>query len=170
QLENTACSIADLAQQLGNVRAEGRARYLRGRLLSERHCFDTALTALDNAVMRAKEAGDLRTWERARARQGVAHLHYRHLEVAEECFTDALDVTPRLGDRQRSAITLANLAQLRLQRGESALAVEVARRAFETAEQLGDQMALMFTGYMLSRAQLDAGNAADAVELLGVAL
>jgi len=170
QLENAANRIADLAQQLGNTRAEARARYLRGRLLSERHCFDAALPALEIAVVRAMEAGDLRSWERARARQGVAHLHYGHLDVAAECFRDALDVSQRLGDRQRSAITLGNLAQLRLQRGESAAAVEIARRAYDTAEQLRDQMALMFTGYMLGRAQLDAGHVADAVELLGVAL
>ena len=170
QLENTACSIADLAQQLGNVRAEARARYLRGRLLSERHCFDTALPALEIAVIRAKEAGDLRTWERARARQGVAHLHYGHLDVAHECFTDALDVTQQLGDRQRSAITLGNLARLRLLEGEPAAAVEVAWSAFETAEQVGDEVALMFTGYVRGRAQLEAGQVAGAVELLNVAL
>src|SRR5215471_18538933 len=106
----------------------------------------------------------------SRSSSGTRGQRPARATCAAGCFRDALDVSQRLGDRQRSAITLGNLAQLRLQRGESAAAVEIARRAYDTAEQLRDQMALMFTGYMLGRAQLDAGHVADAVELLGVAL
>jgi DNA-binding SARP family transcriptional activator/tetratricopeptide (TPR) repeat protein len=170
QLEQTASSVADLAQRVANPRADARARYLCGRLLSERHHYDDALRVLEIAVDRAREAGDLRTLERARARQGVAHSKFGRLDVSQQCFEEALKLSRKLGDRQRSAITLGNLARLDLLRGDVAPAMETAQAAVDLAEQVNDRMAVMYTTYLLGRAHLDAGDVSAAARLIGDAL
>lgn len=169
-LEQTASAVAGFARQKANPRAEGRVRYLYGRLLTERHRFDAAATELDMSAALAATAGDDPTWERARARQGVVLMHYGRLDPAQDCFDDALDASQRLGDQQRSAITLGNLTRIAILRGNLGAALELAAQAVTTAAQTPDRMARMYATYMDAWAHLAADCTAEAVQLFGTAL
>jgi DNA-binding SARP family transcriptional activator/tetratricopeptide (TPR) repeat protein len=171
-LAEGARRVADFAHGRGQARAEGRARYVLARIAGHGRFFAEATGEVDRAMALARHADDRRTLEMSQALAGIVHFGQGRLGEAADSLRAALDQAEDLGDRQRMAITLGNLAAVFLSRGQTARAIELSLRGRALATEIDDPMSIMFTGRALARGLLARGDAeaAEALVREGLAL
>ena len=125
--------------------------YLRAYICFERGDLDTALELMRQTLKVAIESDSLFIETRARAELGYYLLHFNRLEEAEQMCLWANRQFTEMGDFQALPISLTDLAEISLLRGNTQEARERAERGQMLARRTGSMRGIAATSQSLAR-------------------
>ena len=159
-----ARAVLDEALRRGDRRAEARARYALGRLLTHTSRLAEAREHAGRATALCRETGDRVLL--MSALDLLSHLaFYEHDPRGAIGYVEqALELGRELGDRAGEAERTGNLAYARVEAGEAAEAVPAAERARELARRAGHAAAEAYALYTLGIALRELGRLEEALE------
>ncbi|XVQ12494.1 AfsR/SARP family transcriptional regulator [Spirillospora sp. CA-255316] len=158
-----ARAVLDEAVRRGDRRAEARARYVLGRLLTHTSRLAGARDHAGRATALSRETGDRVLL--MSALDLLSHIaFYEHdLRAAIDHIEQALELGREFGDRAGEAERTGNLAYARVEVGEAAEAVPAAERSRDLARAAGHGAAEAYALYILGIALRELGRLDEAV-------
>ncbi|MER5441902.1 BTAD domain-containing putative transcriptional regulator [Streptomyces sp. NPDC002790] len=170
EYEATAALLHGAAQEMSDVRGEGRACVV----LSNARLFSGAFERSEQEARRALRLAEThddppaRCWS-ANILGNIAFYQSRHQD-AEVHFNRAIDEFRACEDLSGSASPLCNLSRIHLATGRADSAVTLARQGTEIYERLGHSLRVANGRYALGLALGSTGQHTDATEQLDQAL
>ena len=143
--------INALATQHGWQWASALELYLRGFVCYQRGDLNTAFQLTSKARDIAHAAGSAFTESRAKAEIGLYLMLLNRLDEAEDTMLQAHRQFKEMGDSQALPISLTDLSELALLRGDTAQARERAERGLEIARKSGSMNGIGQTSRALAR-------------------
>jgi tetratricopeptide (TPR) repeat protein len=135
--------MCDLAQAIGDKKAELRALNQIGTLQAGRRDYIRAADYFNQALSLARTTGDQAGVADSLNRLGGFHFNTGQPEEAEACHREALEVARTLGDDLLLAASLDGLGQIDLLRGRVRASLDKYNQIADLRRRLGDQAGLM---------------------------
>ncbi|MDY0815142.1 AfsR/SARP family transcriptional regulator [Kitasatospora purpeofusca] len=170
QLAATADALAEAAARHGDVRAEGRAHFLRGNVALAATRLDAAEEASRRAVEAARAAGDSVILRQALNDLGLICQFLSRYDEAVDHYDEALLLANRLGHRSGALMTTVNAALARVRSGRADEAVTICHEALAELRTRQDDPGRAYTLYVLGLAHHALGRHEEAVTWFGECL
>ncbi|MFJ8436946.1 AfsR/SARP family transcriptional regulator [Kitasatospora sp. NPDC094019] len=170
QLAATADALAEAAARHGDVRAEGRAHFLRGNVALAATRLDAAEAASRRAVEAARSAGDSVILRQALNDLGLICQFLSRYDEAVDHYDEALLLANRLGHRSGALMTTVNAALARVRSGRADEAVTICHEALAELRTRQDDPGRAYTLYVLGLAHHALGRHEEAVTWFGECL
>ncbi|MFE6750922.1 BTAD domain-containing putative transcriptional regulator [Kitasatospora purpeofusca] len=170
QLAATADALAEAAARHGDVRAEGRAHFLRGNVALAATRLDAAEAASRRAVEAARAAGDSVILRQALNDLGLICQFLSRYDEAVDHYDEALLLANRLGHRSGALVTTVNAALARVRSGRADEAVTICHEALAELRTRQDDPGRAYTLYVLGLAHHALGRHEEAVTWFGECL
>ncbi|WP_369223368.1 BTAD domain-containing putative transcriptional regulator [Streptomyces sp. R39] len=168
--EATAVALRDLAHELGDNRAEGRARTALTNALLVSDKFTQADEEARLAIGLAQAAGDLAPCCWAPNDRGIIALYQGRNDDGERHLREAIDNYRADGNLPGEASALCNLSRIHVKLARLTTAVELAERGLAIYDQLGMTVRVANARLALGIALSAAGRVPEALEQLHEAL
>ncbi|MEV7319436.1 BTAD domain-containing putative transcriptional regulator [Streptomyces sp. NPDC093970] len=168
--EATAVALRDLARELGDNRAEGRARTALTNALLVSDKFTQADEEARLAIGLAQAAQDLAPCCWAPNDRGIIALYQGRNDDGERHLREAIDNYRADGNLPGEASALCNLSRIHVKLGRLTTAVELAGRGLAIYDQLGMTVRVANARLALGIALSAAGRAPEALDQLQEAL
>ncbi|MFF8263045.1 BTAD domain-containing putative transcriptional regulator [Streptomyces virginiae] len=152
QLAATADALAEAAVRHGDVRAAGRAHFLRGNVALAATRLDAAEAAARQAVDAARTAGDTVILRQALNDLGLICQFLSRYDEAVDHYDEALVLANALGHRSGALVTTVNAALARVRSGRAEEAVEICHEALAELRTRQDDPGRAYTLYVLGLA------------------
>ncbi|MFB7511867.1 BTAD domain-containing putative transcriptional regulator [Streptomyces sp. NPDC056144] len=163
QLSLTADALADAALRHGDVRAAGRAHFLRGNAALAATRLDAAEAAARAAVDAARTAGDTVILRQALNDLGLICQFLSRYDEAVDHYDEALLLANELGHRSGALVTTVNAALARVRSGRADEAVEICHEVLAELRTRQDDPGRAYTLYVLGLALHGLGRHEEAV-------
>ncbi|MDX6762979.1 tetratricopeptide repeat protein [Streptomyces sp. F8] len=163
QLAATADALAEAAARNGDVRAAGRAHFLRGNVALAATRLDAAEAAARRAVDAARTAGDTVILRQALNDLGLICQFLSRYDEAVDHYDEALLLANELGHRSGALVTTVNAALARVRSGRAEEAVEICHEALAELRTRQDDPGRAYTLYVLGLALHGLGRHEEAV-------
>ncbi|MEU6296344.1 AfsR/SARP family transcriptional regulator [Streptomyces erythrochromogenes] len=163
QLAATADALAEAAARHGDVRAAGRAHFLRGNVALAATRLDAAEAAARRAVDAARTAGDTVILRQALNDLGLICQFLSRYDEAVDHYDEALLLANELGHRSGALVTTVNAALARVRSGRAEEAVEICHRVLAELRTRQDDPGRAYTLYVLGLALHGLGRHEEAV-------
>ncbi|MFE3644450.1 BTAD domain-containing putative transcriptional regulator [Streptomyces sp. NPDC059169] len=163
QLAVTADTLAEAAVQQGDVRAAGRAHFLRGNVALAATRLDTAEAAARQAVDAARTAADTVILRQALNDLGLICQFLSRFDEAVDHYDEALMLANELGHRSGALVTTVNAALARVRSGRADEAVEICHEVMAELRTRQDDPGRAYTLYVLGLALHGLGRHEEAV-------
>ncbi|MFC5665429.1 BTAD domain-containing putative transcriptional regulator [Kitasatospora misakiensis] len=170
QLAATADALAEAAARHGDVRAEGRAHFLRGNVALAATRLDAAEAASRQAVEAARTAGDSVILRQALNDLGLICQFLSRYDEAVDHYDEALQLANRLGHRSGALVTTVNAALARVRSGRADEAVTICHEVLAELRTRQDDPGRAYTLYVLGLAHHALGRHEEAVTWFGECL
>ncbi|MFE7559433.1 BTAD domain-containing putative transcriptional regulator [Kitasatospora sp. NPDC057500] len=170
QLAATADALAEAAARDGDVRAEGRAHFLRGNVALAATRLDAAEAASRRAVEAARAAGDSVVLRQALNDLGLICQFLSRYDEAVDHYDEALLLANRLGHRSGALVTTVNAALARVRSGRADEAVTICHEVLAELRTRQDDAGRAYTLYVLGLALHALGRHEEAVTWFGECL
>ncbi|MFF8771920.1 BTAD domain-containing putative transcriptional regulator [Kitasatospora sp. NPDC015120] len=170
QLAATADALAEAAARDGDVRAEGRAHFLRGNVALAATRLDAAEAASRRAVDAARAAEDSVVLRQALNDLGLICQFLSRYDEAVDHYDEALVLANRLGHRSGALVTTVNAALARVRSGRADEAVAICHEALAELRTRQDDPGRAYTLYVLGLALHALGRHEEAVTWFGECL
>ncbi|MFF3876395.1 BTAD domain-containing putative transcriptional regulator [Streptomyces sp. NPDC001978] len=170
QYEATAVALRELAREVGDGRAEGRARTALTNALLVSDRFTQADEEARLAIRLAEAAGDLAPCCWAPNDRGIIALYQGRNTDGERYLNEAIANYRADGNLPGEGSALCNLSRIQVKLGRLTSAVELARRGVAIYDQLGLTLRLANGRIALGIALSAAGHNSEALEELREAL
>lgn len=170
QLAATADALAEASARHGDVRAEGRAHFLRGNVALAATRLDAAEAASRRAVEAARAAGDSVILRQALNDLGLICQFLSRYDEAVDHYDEALLLANRLGHRSGALMTTVNAALARVRSGRADEAVTICHEALAELRTRQDDPGRAYTLYVLGLAHHALGRHEEAVTWFGECL
>ncbi|MFE2178507.1 ATP-binding protein, partial [Kitasatospora sp. NPDC059462] len=170
QLAATADALAEAAARDGDVRAEGRAHFLRGNVALAATRLDAAEAASRRAVDAARAAEDSVVLRQALNDLGLICQFLSRYDEAVDHYDEALLLANRLGHRSGALVTTVNAALARVRSGRADEAVAICHEALAELRTRQDDPGRAYTLYVLGLALHALGRHEEAVTWFGECL
>ncbi|MFJ7068033.1 AfsR/SARP family transcriptional regulator [Streptomyces sp. NPDC101115] len=170
QLATTADALAEAATRHGDVRAAGRAHFLRGNVALAATRLDAAEAAARQAVDAARTAGDTVILRQALNDLGLICQFLSRFDEAVNHYDEALLLANELGHRSGALVTTVNAALARVRSGRAAEAVEICHEVLAELRTRQDDPGRAYTLYVLGLALHGLGRHEEAVTWFGECL
>ncbi|WP_345484313.1 AfsR/SARP family transcriptional regulator [Streptomyces roseoviridis] len=170
QLATTADALAEAAVRHGDVRAAGRAHFLRGNVALAATRLDAAEAAARQAVTAARTAGDTVILRQALNDLGLICQFLSRFDEAVDHYDEALVLANELGHRSGALVTTVNAALARVRSGRAAEAVEICHAVLAELRTRQDEPGRAYTLYVLGLALHGLGQHEEAVTWFGECL
>ncbi|MFD0367443.1 BTAD domain-containing putative transcriptional regulator [Streptomyces sp. NPDC127114] len=170
QLATTADALAEAATRHGDVRAAGRAHFLRGNVALAATRLDAAEAAARQAVDSARTAGDTVILRQALNDLGLICQFLSRFDEAVNHYDEALLLANELGHRSGALVTTVNAALARVRSGRAAEAVEICHEVLAELRTRQDDPGRAYTLYVLGLALHGLGRHEEAVTWFGECL
>lgn len=133
----------ELAESVGDKKAELRALNEIGALQAGRHDFVRAADYFSQALALARQIGDQAGIADSLNRLGSFYFNTGKPEEAKNCHREALEISRVLGDNALLAASLDGLGQIDLLRGRIRASLDKYSQIADLRRRLGDQAGLM---------------------------
>ncbi|MFD5428226.1 BTAD domain-containing putative transcriptional regulator [Streptomyces sp. NPDC127084] len=163
QLASTADALAEAAVRHGDVRAAGRAHFLRGNVALAATRLDAAEAAAHQAVDAARHAGDTVILRQALNDLGLICQFLSRFDEAVDHYDEALLLANELGHRSGALVTTVNAALARVRSGRADEAVEICHEVLAELRTRQDDPGRAYTLYVLGLALHGLGRHEEAV-------
>ncbi|WP_455770349.1 AfsR/SARP family transcriptional regulator [Streptomyces erythrochromogenes] len=163
QLAATADALAEAAARHGDVRAAGRAHFLRGNVALAATRLDAAEAAARRAVDAARTAGDTVILRQALNDLGLICQFLSRYDEAVDHYDEALLLANELGHRSGALVTTVNAALARVRSGRADEAVEICHEVLAELRNRQDDPGRAYTLYVLGLALHGLGRHEEAV-------
>ncbi|MFE0582159.1 BTAD domain-containing putative transcriptional regulator [Streptomyces sp. NPDC058874] len=163
QLAATADALAEAATRHGDVRAAGRAHFLRGNVALAATRLDAAEAAARRAVDAARTAGDTVILRQALNDLGLICQFLSRYDEAVDHYDEALLLANELGHRSGALVTTVNAALARVRSGRADEAVEICHEVLAELRTRQDDPGRAYTLYVLGLALHGLGRHEEAV-------
>ncbi|MFE3560525.1 BTAD domain-containing putative transcriptional regulator [Streptomyces sp. NPDC059193] len=163
RLAATADALAEAAVRHGDVRAAGRAHFLRGNVALAATRLDAAEAAARQAVEAARTAGDTVILRQALNDLGLICQFLSRYDEAVDHYDEALLLANELGHRSGALVTTVNAALARVRSGRADEAVEICHAALAELRTRQDDPGRAYTLYVLGLALHALGRHEEAV-------
>lgn len=163
QLAATADALAEAAVRHGDVRAAGRAHFLRGNVALAATRLDAAEAAARQAVDAARTAGDTVILRQALNDLGLICQFLSRYDEAVDHYDQALLLANALGHRSGALVTTVNAALARVRSGRAEEAVEICHEVLVELRTRQDDPGRAYTLYVLGLALHGLGRHEEAV-------
>ncbi|MFI1281272.1 AfsR/SARP family transcriptional regulator [Streptomyces sp. NPDC020858] len=163
QLATTADALAEAAVRHGDVRAAGRAHFLRGNVALAATRLDAAEAAARQAVDAARTAGDTVILRQALNDLGLICQFLSRYDEAVDHYDQALLLANALGHRSGALVTTVNAALARVRSGRAEEAVEICHEVLVELRTRQDDPGRAYTLYVLGLALHGLGRHEEAV-------
>ncbi|MEU5216938.1 BTAD domain-containing putative transcriptional regulator [Streptomyces sp. NPDC020807] len=163
QLALTADALAEAALRGGDVRAAGRAHFLRGNAALAATRLDAAEAAARAAVDAARSAGDTVILRQALNDLGLICQFLSRYDEAVDHYDEALLLANELGHRSGALVTTVNAALARVRSGRAGEAVEICHEVLAELRTRQDDPGRAYTLYVLGLALHGLGRHEEAV-------
>ncbi|MFE3660434.1 BTAD domain-containing putative transcriptional regulator [Streptomyces sp. NPDC059165] len=163
QLAVTADTLAEAAVRQGDVRAAGRAHFLRGNVALAATRLDTAEAAARQAVDAARTAADTVILRQALNDLGLICQFLSRFDEAVDHYDEALMLANELGHRSGALVTTVNAALARVRSGRADEAVEICHEVMAELRTRQDDPGRAYTLYVLGLALHGLGRHEEAV-------
>ncbi len=163
QLAATADALAEAAARHGDVRAAGRAHFLRGNVALAATRLDAAEAAARRAVDAARTAGDTVILRQALNDLGLICQFLSRYDEAVDHYDEALLLANELGHRSGALVTTVNAALARVRSGRAEEAVEICHEVLAELRTRQDDPGRAYTLYVLGLALHGLGRHEEAV-------
>ncbi|MEV6676546.1 BTAD domain-containing putative transcriptional regulator [Streptomyces erythrochromogenes] len=163
QLAATADALAEAAARHGDVRAAGRAHFLRGNVALAATRLDAAEAAARRAVEAARTAGDTVILRQALNDLGLICQFLSRYDEAVDHYDEALLLANELGHRSGALVTTVNAALARVRSGRADEAVEICHEVLAELRTRQDDPGRAYTLYVLGLALHGLGRHEEAV-------
>ncbi|MFJ1563678.1 AfsR/SARP family transcriptional regulator [Streptomyces erythrochromogenes] len=163
QLAATADALAEAAARHGDVRAAGRAHFLRGNVALAATRLDAAEAAARRAVDAARTAGDTVILRQALNDLGLICQFLSRYDEAVDHYDEALLLANELGHRSGALVTTVNAALARVRSGRADEAVEICHEVLAELRTRQDDPGRAYTLYVLGLALHGLGRHEEAV-------
>ncbi|MFI8962720.1 AfsR/SARP family transcriptional regulator [Streptomyces sp. NPDC053493] len=163
QLAATADALAEAAARHGDLRAAGRAHFLRGNVALAATRLDAAEAAARRAVEAARAAGDTVILRQALNDLGLICQFLSRYDEAVDHYDEALLLANELGHRSGALVTTVNAALARVRSGRAAEAVEICHEVLAELRTRQDDPGRAYTLYVLGLALHGLGRHEEAV-------
>ncbi|MFD6227973.1 BTAD domain-containing putative transcriptional regulator [Streptomyces sp. NPDC060232] len=163
QLATTADALAEAAVRHGDVRAAGRAHFLRGNVALAATRLDAAEAAARQAVDAARTAGDTVILRQALNDLGLICQFLSRYDEAVDHYDEALVLANALGHRSGALMTTVNAALARVRSGRAEEAVEICHEALAELRTRQDDPGRAYTLYVPGLALHGLGRHEEAV-------
>ncbi|WP_380283997.1 BTAD domain-containing putative transcriptional regulator [Kitasatospora purpeofusca] len=170
QLAATADALAGAAARDGDLRAEGRAHFLRGNVALAATRLDAAEEASRRAVEAARAAGDSVVLRQALNDLGLICQFLSRYDEAVDHYDEALLLANRLGHRSGALVTTVNAALARVRSGRADEAVTICHEVLAELRTRQDDPGRAYTLYVLGSALHALGRHEEAVTWFGECL
>ncbi|MER7516464.1 BTAD domain-containing putative transcriptional regulator [Streptomyces sp. NPDC126499] len=170
QLATTADALAEAAVRHGDVRAAGRAHFLRGNVALAATRLDAAEAAARQAVAAARAAGDTVILRQALNDLGLICQFLSRFDEAVDHYDEALVLANELGHRSGALVTTVNAALARVRSGRAAEAVEICHEVLAELRTRQDDPGRAYTLYVLGLALHGLGQHEEALTWFGECL
>ncbi|MFE6872719.1 ATP-binding protein, partial [Kitasatospora sp. NPDC057692] len=170
QLAATADALAGAAARDGDLRAEGRAHFLRGNVALAATRLDAAEEASRRAVEAARAAGDSVVLRQALNDLGLICQFLSRYDEAVDHYDEALLLANRLGHRSGALVTTVNAALARVRSGRADEAVAICHEVLAELRTRQDDPGRAYTLYVLGLALHALGRHEEAVTWFGECL
>ncbi|MFI1331307.1 AfsR/SARP family transcriptional regulator [Streptomyces sp. NPDC020845] len=168
--EAVAQHISEAAQQVGDLQAEGRARFFLAKACTLAGRYAQADEEAKVAVVVGMAAEDPVPVGRASVQRAIIALGQKRLADAEAHALRAIDAYRADGDLPCEGSALCNLSRVHLETNRIASAVEIARQGVDIYESLGRTLRLANAKYALGVALTRAARTTEALDQLTEAL
>ncbi|MEU9252078.1 BTAD domain-containing putative transcriptional regulator [Streptomyces sp. NPDC048270] len=163
QLAATADALAEAAVRHGDVRAAGRAHFLRGNVALAATRLDAAEAAARRAVDAARTAGDTVILRQALNDLGLICQFLSRYDEAVDHYDEALLLANELGHRSGALVTTVNAALARVRSGRAEEAVAICHEVLAELRTRQDDPGRAYTLYVLGLALHGLGRHEEAV-------
>lgn len=163
QLAVTADALAEAAARHGDVRAAGRAHFLRGNVALAATRLDAAEAAARRAVDAARTAGDTVILRQALNDLGLICQFLSRYDEAVDHYDEALLLANELGHRSGALVTTVNAALARVRSGRAEEAVQICHEVLAELRTRQDDPGRAYTLYVLGLALHGLGRHEEAV-------
>ncbi|WP_046776531.1 AfsR/SARP family transcriptional regulator [Streptomyces yangpuensis] len=163
QLAATADALAEAAVRHGDVRAAGRAHFLRGNVALAATRLEAAEAAARRAVDAARTAGDTVILRQALNDLGLICQFLSRYDEAVDHYDEALVLANALGHRSGALVTTMNAALARVRSGRAEEAVEICHEVLAELRTRQDDSGRAYTLYVLGLALHGLGRHEEAV-------
>ncbi|MFI5542835.1 AfsR/SARP family transcriptional regulator [Streptomyces sp. NPDC051815] len=163
QLAATADALAEVAVRQGDLRAAGRAHFLRGNVALAATRLDAAEAASRQAVDAARAADDTVILRQALNDLGLICQFLSRYDEAVDHYDEALLLANALGHRSGALVTTVNAALARVRSGRAEEAVEICHGVLAELRTRQDDPGRAYTVYVLGLALHGLGRHAEAV-------
>ncbi|WP_327675280.1 AfsR/SARP family transcriptional regulator [Kitasatospora sp. NBC_00458] len=170
QLAATADALAEAAARHRDVRAEGRAHFLRGNVALAATRLDAAEAAARQASDAARAAGDTVILRQALNDLGLICQFLSRYDEAVDHYDEALLLANELGHRSGALVTTVNAALARVRSGRADEAVAICHEALAELRTRQDDPGRAYTLYVLGLALHALGRHEEAVTWFGECL
>lgn len=162
-LAATADALAEAAARHGDVRAAGRAHFLRGNVALAATRLDAAEEASRRAVDAARAAGDTVILRQALNDLGLICQFLSRFDEAVDHYDEALLLANELGHRSGALVTTVNAALARVRSGRADEAVEICHEVLSELRTRQDDPGRAYALYVLGLALHGLGRHEEAV-------
>lgn len=163
QYETAARATCDATRDMGDARAEGRARTVLSDVLLVSGRIRQAEDEARVAMELAGAAGDATAVSWVANNRGLVCLHESRFGDGKVFFDQALEGLRAAGNRPFEATALGNLSRAYLGMGDTDKAVEIARRGLAAHSEIGRSVRLANSHFALGVALTQAGRHAEAL-------
>ncbi|OEJ34564.1 hypothetical protein BGK67_27395 [Streptomyces subrutilus] len=163
QLASTADALAEAAVRHGDVRAAGRAHFLRGNVALAATRLDAAEAAARQAVAAARTAGDTVILRQTLNDLGLICQFLSRYDEAVDHYDQALLLANELGHRSGALVTTVNAALARVRSGRAEEAVVICHEVLAELRTRQDDPGRAYTLYVLGLALHGLGRHEEAV-------
>ncbi|MFF8807528.1 AfsR/SARP family transcriptional regulator [Streptomyces omiyaensis] len=163
QLAATATALAEAATGHGDVRAAGRAHFLRGNVALAATRLEAAEDASRRAVDAARAAGDTVILRQALNDLGLICQFLSRYDEAVDHYDEALLLAHALGHRSGALVTTVNAALARVRSGRAEEAVEICHEVLAELRTRQDDAGRAYALYVLGLALHGLGRHEEAV-------
>ncbi|AWI32139.1 AfsR/SARP family transcriptional regulator [Streptomyces tirandamycinicus] len=170
QLATTADALAEAATRHGDVRAAGRAHFLRGNVALAATRLDAAEAAARRAVDAARTAGDTVILRQALNDLGLICQFLSRFDEAVDHYDEALLLAHELGHRSGALVTTVNAALARVRSGRAEEAAEICHKVLAELRTRQDDPGRAYALYVLGLALHGLGRHEEAVTWFGECL
>ncbi|GGX83399.1 regulatory protein AfsR [Streptomyces minutiscleroticus] len=168
--EAAARAARDAARDLGDARAEGRARVTLAQVLCTAGRFDEAAAEAERSEELGRTADDPWTCGNAPNERGIVALCKNEHAAGEAHLLRAIEAFRADGNRPGEASALCNLSRVLVAVDRTATAVELVQEGVAIYDELGLTVRLANARYALGIALGHMGRGGEALEQLTMAL
>ncbi|WP_327373651.1 tetratricopeptide repeat protein [Streptomyces sp. NBC_01216] len=170
QLASTADALAEAAERHGDLRAAGRAHFLRGNVALAATRLEEAEAAARQAVDAARTAGDTVILRQALNDLGLICQFLSRFGEAVDHYDEALLLANELGHHSGALVTTVNGALARVRSGRTDEAVEICHEVLARLRTRQDDPGRAYALYVLGLALHGLGRHEEAVTWFGECL